>query len=63
MNSTGVTDDQGRFTLTCLFKNEPGAVAGKHRVVVTDPPPSREMRNPENQRWREPFDFGFPVCQ
>src|SRR5689334_22974691 len=38
LNSTGVTDDQGRFTLTCMLKNEPGAVVGKHRVLVTDPP-------------------------
>jgi hypothetical protein len=44
MNSTGVTDDKGRFTLTCAYQSQPGAVVGSHRVVVTDAPVPRELR-------------------
>jgi hypothetical protein len=44
MNSVGVTDEQGRFRLTCNDKRQPGAVVGKHRVLVTDPPMPRELR-------------------
>jgi hypothetical protein len=51
MNSSGVTDDQGHFTLTCVLKNEPGAVVGKHRVLVTEAPLTPEMRgsDPDSQ--------------
>ncbi len=31
--STGVTDDAGTYTLSC--GDEPGAVAGTHRVLIT----------------------------
>lgn len=34
-NSTGVTDAQGRFKLTCE-NQQSGAVIGKHRVTLTD---------------------------
>jgi hypothetical protein len=44
MNSSGVTDEKGRFRLTCNDKEQPGAVVGKHRVLVTDPPMPREFR-------------------
>jgi hypothetical protein len=33
--SSGATDDNGRFHLTCADKR-PGAVVGWHRVVITD---------------------------
>ncbi len=36
-SSTGTTDDQGNFTLTCSAPgNKPGAVIGHHRVILTD---------------------------
>jgi hypothetical protein len=35
LRSTGVTDAQGRFKLT-YQDNRSGAVAGKHRVLITD---------------------------
>ena len=34
-NSVGITDDQGRFTLMCGIQ-QPGAVVGKHIVLVDD---------------------------
>src|SRR4051794_4970198 len=36
-SSSGVTDDDGRFTLICPARaNAPGAVVGHHRVVLSD---------------------------
>lgn len=36
-NSSGITDENGNFTLTCTDKgNPPGAVVGHHRIVLTD---------------------------
>src|SRR5262245_63437214 len=35
--STGWTDEQGRYRLTCDKPYQPGAVVGKHRVIVLDP--------------------------
>jgi hypothetical protein len=49
MNSTGETDDQGRFTLTCNHKQQPGACVGTHRVLVTDLPVPPELRAAEAQ--------------
>lgn len=34
-NSVGITDDQGRFTLTCGIQ-QPGAVVGQHIVLIDD---------------------------
>ena len=34
-NSVGITDDKGRFTLTC-GNQKSGAVVGKHLVLITD---------------------------
>jgi hypothetical protein len=42
--ATGVTDEQGRFRLTCDVKNEPGASIGKNRVVITDAPAPQGTR-------------------
>jgi hypothetical protein len=44
VNSTAVTDDQGHFQLTCAYNQRSGAVVGKHHVLVSDPPPSADMR-------------------
>ena len=48
LNSFAVTDEQGEFKLTC-FTNEPGAVVGSHRVVVTEGPPPKEARGLDGQ--------------
>jgi hypothetical protein len=48
LNSTGVTDEMGHFTVTCMRSNEPGAVVGKHKVVVSEGPvPGEIKRNQE----------------
>jgi hypothetical protein len=44
MNSTGITDEKGRFKLTCAFKQQPGAAVGKHRVLITNAPPPEAAR-------------------
>jgi hypothetical protein len=44
MNSTGVTDAQGHFKLTCLWESRPGAAVGKHHVLVTEAPTPAEAR-------------------
>ncbi len=48
--SSGTTDEQGRFTLTCQFNNQPGAPVGQHVVVVTDPPLPENLRRSQNDR-------------
>jgi hypothetical protein len=37
-NSSAVTDEQGRFTLT-LMNQQPGAAVGRHKVLVTEHTP------------------------
>ena len=32
--SSGITDNEGRYTLTLLTTHKPGAVVGKHRVML-----------------------------
>jgi hypothetical protein len=44
INSTAVTDEMGRFRLTCNWQGQPGAVIGKHHVVVTEVAPPGESR-------------------
>ena len=44
LNSTGITDDQGHFTLTCTRGNAPGAVVGQHKVVIMEGPVPGEIR-------------------
>jgi hypothetical protein len=39
--SSGITDDQGRYTLKLLTSNKPGAVVGKHRVMIFTYRPSQ----------------------
>jgi hypothetical protein len=43
-NSNAVTDEDGRFTLTCLYNNQPGAVVGKHVVLVAESPLPDDLR-------------------
>jgi hypothetical protein len=40
VNSSGVTDEKGEFTLTCALNSQPGAVVGTHRVLVSDTTPA-----------------------
>jgi hypothetical protein len=49
MNSVGETDEQGRFRLTCAYRQQPGACVGTHRVLVTDPPAREEFRSQSQQ--------------
>ncbi len=49
MNSTGITDDQGHFSLTCTYKSQPGATVGKHHVLITEAPVPAEFRRPDGQ--------------
>jgi hypothetical protein len=53
MNSIGATDEKGKFQLTCHFKSQPGAVVGKHRVVVTEVPVTAEMRGMDQTSQRK----------
>ena len=49
-SSTGTTDEQGHFTLTCQFNNQPGAAVAQHFVLVTDAPPPKELRRVQDPR-------------
>ena len=44
MNSTAVTDENGHFRLICNYQQQPGAVVGKHWVLVTEAPTPEEYR-------------------
>jgi hypothetical protein len=54
-NSTAVTDENGQFTLTCAYKNQPGAVVGTHVVLVTDPPLPDDLRKEQDSRVRNDY--------
>lgn len=45
--ATGVTDDQGRYQLTCDGKS--GAAAGENSVTVTEGPAPEDVRGDEGQ--------------
>src|SRR5262245_9836530 len=49
MNSSATTDDEGRFVLTMTYKSQPGAVVGKHRVVVAETPTPGEFRSQDER--------------
>jgi hypothetical protein len=49
-NSTAVTDEKGQFTLTCAYNNQPGAVVGKHVVLIAEPPLPEDLRNSRDNR-------------
>ena len=44
-NSSAVTDENGQFTLTCAFNDQPGAVVGQHVVLIAEPPLPQDLRN------------------
>jgi hypothetical protein len=48
--STAVTDDNGTFSLTCGYKDLPGAVVGQHTVVVSESALPEEMRKSRDYR-------------
>ena len=56
MNSFGVTDENGRFTLTCLNQNQAGAVVGEHRVLVGEHAPA-EARGFDAESQRKLNDY------
>jgi hypothetical protein len=51
MNSSATTDDKGRFTLTCANNGnpKPGAVVGKHFVLVSELPLPKEARGQDER--------------
>jgi len=54
--ASGLTDDEGRFTLS-TFRTGDGAVPGKHSVSVTEGPPDTPPPmpgTPEAKMWRPP---------
>jgi hypothetical protein len=55
-NSTAVTDEDGRFTLTCLYNKQPGAVAATHVVLVTEAPDPSATQNGKGRKYRPSND-------
>jgi hypothetical protein len=53
--SRATTDASGRYTLTCVELDKPGAVVGKHRVVVSWPV------RPGADRLKHPDPFPIPA--
>lgn len=47
LNSVGITDEHGHFKLSC--GDRPGAVVGKHRVVILEGPLPAEARGQSQQ--------------
>jgi hypothetical protein len=56
MASTAITDEKGRFTLTC-GNQQSGAVVGKHRVIITEGPPPAELRRQDEQTQEKLADY------
>jgi hypothetical protein len=48
--STAVTDENGGFTLTCGYKDLPGAIVGQHTAVITESPLPEALRNTRDYR-------------
>jgi hypothetical protein len=60
--ATGVTDAAGVYTLTAVT-NQPGAMVGKHRVVINWPPPERsDDRNKPRPRPGPPIPIRYTVA-
>ena len=57
MNSRGVTDDRGRARLVCAQKQQPGAVVGKHRVLVLEGPAPADTRGPSAASQRKYAEY------
>ncbi len=49
MSSTATTDEDGRFALTCTWKNQSGAAVGRHKVVVREAPVPPDLRGIDAQ--------------
>jgi len=49
------TDENGQFTLTCGYKDKPGAVVGKHVVLITESPEPKELRQSRDRREHEDY--------
>lgn len=47
MNSHALTDDEGKFQLQNVWKQQPGAAVGKHRVLVSEDAVPPDMRSPD----------------
>jgi hypothetical protein len=48
--STAVTDEKGGFTLTCGYRDTPGATMGEHTVVISESPLPDELRSSRDYR-------------
>jgi hypothetical protein len=57
MNSQGITDNKGRAQLVCAQKQQPGAVVGKHRVLVRDAPGPAGTRGPSATAQQKMADY------
>jgi len=58
--STAVTDENGDFTLTCGYRDLPGAIVGQHTVVITESPLPEELRNTRDYRQIERYQAKLP---
>jgi hypothetical protein len=54
--AVGVTDEQGRFTLTCRYNNQPGAAAGPNVVLVTEAPMPGDVRKSQDSRVQSAYE-------
>jgi hypothetical protein len=68
--STGVTDSDGRYTLTLIGRSTRGAVIGKHRVKITpmtqeadstDDPSKLVKPNPRKRKREPALEFDVPA--
>jgi hypothetical protein len=50
MNSTATTDEKGHYRLICGYKQQPGAVVGKHRVLIREAPTPAEYRGMSGEK-------------
>jgi hypothetical protein len=53
--SLAVTDENGRFALTCGYKDKPGAVVGQHTVLITEASEPDELRNSRDPREHQKY--------
>src|SRR5579884_3318701 len=58
--STAVTDENGGFTLTCGYKDLPGAIVGQHTIVITESPLPEALRNTSDYREIERYQAKLP---
>ena len=53
--SLAVTDENGRFALTCGYKDKPGAVVGQHTILITEASEPDELRNSRDPREHQKY--------